>query len=37
MVGVFLPIAGVVVVAAFNVFYGLPIRGESPAPSQSSM
>lgn len=28
-----LPVLGVVVIAAFNVFYWLPIRGESPHPA----
>jgi TMEM175 potassium channel family protein len=27
-----LPVLGVVVIAAFNAFYWLPIRGESPRP-----
>jgi uncharacterized membrane protein len=35
LVGAVLPVLGVVVIAAFNVFYWLPIRGESPRPRQS--
>jgi hypothetical protein len=27
-----LPVLGMAVIAAFNVFYWLPIRGESPRP-----
>ena len=30
LLGVVLPVLGVVVIAAFNAFYWLPIRGESP-------
>jgi hypothetical protein len=30
-----LPVLGVVVIAAFNAFYWLPIRGESPRPRTS--
>ena len=30
--GALLPILGTAVIAAFNAFYWLPIRGESPAP-----
>lgn len=30
--GAVLPVVGVAVIAAFNVFYWLPIRGESPRP-----
>jgi uncharacterized membrane protein len=30
--GAALPVLGVIVIAAFNVFYWLPIRGESPGP-----
>jgi TMEM175 potassium channel family protein len=30
LVGALLPVLGVVVIAAFNVYYWLPIRGESP-------
>jgi hypothetical protein len=30
MRGVLLPVLGVVLIAAFNAFYWLPIRGESP-------
>jgi TMEM175 potassium channel family protein len=29
------PVVGVVVIAAFNAFYWLPIRGESPRPRPS--
>ncbi|HEU5477161.1 MAG TPA: TMEM175 family protein [Gaiellaceae bacterium] len=35
LLGGLLPILGVVVIAAFNAFYWLPIRGESPTPSRS--
>jgi hypothetical protein len=31
LVGALLPILGVIVIAAFNGFYWLPIRGELPA------
>jgi hypothetical protein len=31
VLGAVLPILGVVVIAAFNAFYWLPIRGELPA------
>jgi TMEM175 potassium channel family protein len=31
VLGVLLPVLGVAVIAAFNAFYWLPIRGESPA------
>ena len=30
LLGVVLPVLGVVVIAAFNAFYRRPIRGESP-------
>jgi hypothetical protein len=30
LLGLVAPLVGVAVIAAFNVFYGLPIRGESP-------
>jgi hypothetical protein len=30
--GALLPVLGVAVIVAFNAFYWLPIRGESPAP-----
>jgi hypothetical protein len=30
VLGALLPVLGVVVIAAFNAFYWLPIRGESP-------
>ena len=34
LIGLLIPVLGVAVIAAFNVFYWLPIRGESPrAPS----
>jgi TMEM175 potassium channel family protein len=37
LVGAALPIAvGVIVIAAFNAFYWLPIRGEVPAPEETS-
>jgi uncharacterized membrane protein len=32
VLGLALPILGVLVIAAFNAYYWLPIRGESPAP-----
>jgi TMEM175 potassium channel family protein len=32
LLGAALPVLGVAVIAAFNVFYWLPIRGESPRP-----
>jgi uncharacterized membrane protein len=32
LLGAVLPVLGVAVIAAFNVFYWLPIRGESPRP-----
>jgi uncharacterized membrane protein len=32
VLGLALPVLGVVVIAAFNAFYWLPIRGESPRP-----
>jgi uncharacterized membrane protein len=35
LLGLAVPVAGVVVIAAFNAFYWLPIRGESPAPASS--
>lgn len=35
VVGAVLPVLGVVVIAAFNAFYWLPIRGESPPPQRS--
>jgi uncharacterized membrane protein len=35
LLGVVLPVLGVAVIAAFNVFYWLPIRGESPRPRPS--
>jgi TMEM175 potassium channel family protein len=31
LLGALLPVLGVAVIAAFNAFYWLPIRGESPA------
>ena len=33
LLGAALPVLGVAVIAAFNAFYWLPIRGESPGPS----
>jgi uncharacterized membrane protein len=36
LLGLALPVLGVVVIAAFNVFYWLPIRGESPGQQTSS-
>jgi uncharacterized membrane protein len=35
LLGLLLPVLGVVVIAAFNAFYWLPIRGESPRPQPS--
>jgi uncharacterized membrane protein len=35
LLGAVLPVLGVVVIAAFNAFYWLPIRGESPRPRLS--
>jgi uncharacterized membrane protein len=35
VLGALLPVLGVVVIAAFNAFYWLPIRGESPRPRPS--
>jgi uncharacterized membrane protein len=35
LLGAALPISGVVVIAAFNAYYWLPIRGESPRPRPS--
>jgi TMEM175 potassium channel family protein len=35
LLGAVLPVLGVVVIAAFNAFYWLPIRGESPRPRTS--
>jgi uncharacterized membrane protein len=32
LLGAVLPVLGVAVIAAFNAFYWLPIRGESPGP-----
>ena len=32
LLGALLPVLGVAVIAAFNVYYWLPIRGESPRP-----
>ena len=32
LLGLALPVLGVIVVAAFNVYYWLPIRGEDPGP-----
>ena len=36
VLGALLPVLGVIVIAAFNAFYWLPIRGELPAPEDSS-
>ena len=35
LLGLLLPVLGVVLIAAFNAFYWLPIRGESPRPQPS--
>ena len=35
LLGALLPVLGVVVIAAFNAFYWLPIRGEVPAPDET--
>jgi uncharacterized membrane protein len=35
LLGAVLPVLGVAVIAAFNVFYWLPVRGESPRPRPS--
>ena len=35
LLGLLLPVLGVVVIAAFNAFYWLPIQGESPRPHPS--
>src|SRR5262249_46879090 len=35
LLGAALPVLGVAVIAAFNIFYWLPIRGESPRPRPS--
>ena len=32
VLGALLPVLGVAVIAAFNAFYWVPIRGESPGP-----
>ena len=32
LLGLLIPVLGVAVIAAFNIFYWLPIRGESPRP-----
>ena len=32
LLGAALPVLGVAVIAAFNAFYWIPIRGESPRP-----
>jgi len=32
LLGAALPVLGVIVIAAFNAYYWLPIRGESPRP-----
>jgi uncharacterized membrane protein len=36
LLGALLPVLGVAVIAAFNAFYWLPIRGESPRPRSSA-
>jgi uncharacterized membrane protein len=36
LLGLLIPFLGVAVIAAFNVFYWLPIRGESPRAQPSS-
>jgi uncharacterized membrane protein len=36
LLGALLPVLGVAVIAAFNAFYWLPIRGELPAPQETS-
>ena len=36
LLGALLPVLGVAVIAAFNAFYWLPIRGEVPAPPETS-
>ena len=36
LLGLLIPVLGVAVIAAFNVFYWLPIRGESPRAQPSS-
>ena len=33
LLGAALPVLGVAVIVAFNVFYWLPIRGETPEPA----
>jgi uncharacterized membrane protein len=35
LLGALLPVLGVAVIAAFNAFYWLPIRGEVPAPEET--
>jgi uncharacterized membrane protein len=35
LLGAVVPIAGVLLIAAFNAYYWLPIRGESPRPRRS--
>ena len=35
LLGAAQPVVGVVVIAAFNAYYWLPIRGESPRPQTS--
>lgn len=37
LLGALIPILGVAVIAAFNTFYWLPIRGELPAPEETSI
>ena len=36
LLGLLVPLLGVAVIAAFNVFYWFPIRGESPPAQPSS-
>jgi len=36
LLGLVAPLVGVAVIAAFNAFYWLPIRGESPQPAPSA-
>jgi hypothetical protein len=34
LLGALLPVLGVAVIAAFNAYYWIPIRGEDPQPRQ---
>lgn len=36
LLGLLIPVLGIAVIAAFNIIYWLPIRGESPRPQPSS-